>query len=158
MRSQKHAVALARPAVEPPPPPLLLSDEIARRVEASCPGDTFMPPALTHDPAEVIQRWVAEAELTGERDPYAGKRRYPRFTWSVIVLIRVRSGALAGKIIRARTRNVSAGGMGIQVRSQVEAGVDVEISVEGRPHSVKAAVVHCTRAVTGNLLGVSFEP
>jgi len=156
MRSQKHAVALARPQADPPPAPAL-TDDIVRRVEASCPGETFMPPAVAGHPAQVIESWVAEAELTGERDPYLGKRRHPRFTWSVIVLIRVRTGALAGKIIRARTRNVALGGMGIQIRSQLAAGVDVEISVEGRPFSVKASVVHCTRAVAGNLLGIAFE-
>jgi hypothetical protein len=115
-----------------------------------------MPPACVDAPAVVVERWVAEAELTGEKDPYLGKRRHPRFTWSVVVLIRVRSGRLAGKIIRARARNISLGGMGILVRSELESGTIVEISIEGRRFSVGATVMHCTKAMTGNLLGVSF--
>jgi len=157
MRSPRHAVAIARPQREISPE-VILGDDVVRRIESSCPGDTFMPPVSVGNPATVIARWVSEAESTGEKDPYLGKRQHPRFTWNVVVLIRVRTGALAGKVIRARARNVSLGGMGVQVRSQLEAETLVDVSIEGRPHSVCARVVHCTKAMTGNLLGVNFQP
>jgi hypothetical protein len=156
MRSPKLALAPARPAGDSLPE-LALGDEIVRRLEASCPGDTFMPPVVIGDPQAVVARWFAEAQLTGEIDAYLGKRAHPRCTWNAVVLIRVCGGELAGKIIRAHARNVSLGGMGILIRSQLEADVQVEVSVEGRPHSIKAIVVHCTRAVTGNLLGLRFD-
>jgi len=139
-------------------PELVLGRDALRRIESSCPGDTYMPPVCAGDPRAVIERWVAEAELTGDTDNYLGKRQHPRFTWGVIVLLRVKSGELAGKVIRARTKNVSLGGLGVQLRSQLAAGTQLEVTVEGRPFGVAAEVVHCTKAMAGNLVGLSFCP
>jgi hypothetical protein len=138
-------------------PEVIWGPETVRRIEASCPGDTYMPPACAGDPAVVVEHWVAEAELTGTTDNYLGKRQHPRFTWGVIVLMRVLTGRLAGKVIRARTKNVSLGGLGVQVRSELESGTEIEIMVEGQPYGVAATVVHCTKAMTGNLVGLSFD-
>jgi len=138
-------------------PERVFGADVLRRIESSCPGDTFMPPACAGAPAVVIERWVSEAELNGEKDPYLGKRRHPRFTWNVIVLMRVCSGPLKGKVIRARTMNISLGGLGVHVRSTLQAGTTLEIMIEGRPYGVRGSVVHCTPLVTGNLLGISFD-
>ena len=135
----------------------LLGDETVRRIEASCPGNTYMPPTCPGDPLAVVEQWVGEAEILGRTDNYLGKRRFPRFTWDVIVLIRICSGRMTGKVIRARTKNVSMGGLGVHVRSHLEPGVKLEIMVEGRPFGVKATVAHCTRMMNGNLLGASFD-
>ena len=144
-------------APPPPLPEISLDDAMRERVSNSGPGDTFMPPQCYGEPASVIESWVAEASLTGHRDPYPGKRMNPRFTWNVVVLLRIHTGQLAGKIIRARTRNVSLGGIGVQLRSVLPAGTFVEVMIEGRPFGVHGNVVHCTRLINGNLVGVRFD-
>ncbi|MCB9849092.1 MAG: PilZ domain-containing protein [Phycisphaerales bacterium] len=156
MRMPKQTVATNEVSRGDTLPERVLGPDALRRVESSCPGDTFMAPASAGEPSAVIERWVAEAELTGETDNYLGKRQYPRFSWNVIVLLRIKSGDLAGKIIRARTKNVSLGGLGVQLRSQLAAGTEVDVSVEGRPFCVRAEVVHCTKAMAGNLVGLLF--
>lgn len=145
-------------SAEPGQPPFrmpLTSSDLAR-IAASCPGETYMPPECGGDSLDVVSAWVTEAELTGRTDSYLGKRKYPRFTWNAIVLMRVRSGKLAGKVIRARSQNVSMGGMGIRLRSTLQAGTSVEIMVEGRPFGVTGTVAHCTKTLNGNLVGVTF--
>ncbi len=139
------------------PPEAMLGEETMRRIEASCPGNTYMPPQCPGDPLGVVEQWVGEAEILGRTDNYLGKRRFPRFTWDAIVLLRVQTGRLAGKVIRARTKNISMGGMGIHLRSNLESGVKLEVMVEGRPFGIKATVVHCTRMMNGNLLGLYFD-
>ena len=157
MHSRRQSVVSAQLAHGETKPEVLLGPDAIRRIASSCPGDTYMPPVCAGEPAAVIERWVAEAELNGEADSYLGKRAHPRFTWNVIVLLRVHTGELAGKIIRARTHNISLGGMGIHIRSTLLSGTELEIMVEGRPFGVPASVVHCTKTMNGNLLGVSFE-
>ena len=135
----------------------ILTDDVRRRIAASCPGETYMPPACAGDPMVVVESWVGEAEITGTMDPYLGKRHWPRFTWNAVVLIRVKGGPLSGKVIRARSKNVSMTGIGILIRSVIQPCTPVEISVEGRPYGVPGSVAHCTPIISGNLLGVSFD-
>jgi hypothetical protein len=135
----------------------VLTDDVRRQIAASRPGETYMPPRCAGDPMAVVESWVGEAEITGTMDSYLGKRHWPRFTWDAIVLIRVKSGEFSGKVIRARARNVSMTGIGIQIRSVLQSGTSVEIMIEGRPYGVSGAVAHCTPILNGNLLGVSFD-
>lgn len=149
MRSRPPGSYIASDAV--------LTDDVRRRIATSCPGETYMPPACAGDPLAVVESWVGEAEITGTMDSYLGKRHWPRFTWNAVVLIRIKGGALSGKVIRARAKNVSMSGIGILVRSMVQPGTPVEITIEGRPYGVAGCVAHCTRIINGNLLGVSFD-
>ena len=116
----------------------------------------FIPPAIMNEPVSIVESWVSEAEITGTTDSYLGKRRWPRFTWNVEVLLHIKTGPLMNQTMTARAKNVSMGGMGIQLRTILPAGTRVEILVEDRPFGVEASVVHCTRMLTGYLLGVCF--
>jgi hypothetical protein len=131
------------------------TDELARTAH-SCPGETYFPPLLGQSPHAILESWVGEAELTGHADSYLGKRRWPRFTWDAIMLVRIRDGKLEGKILRVRARNVSLGGVGVVTRTPLPAGTSVEVMVEGRPGGLRGEVVHCTTCIQGHLVGISL--
>ncbi len=139
-----------------PVEPCLVSADVGR-IHGSCPGSTFMPLLGIDSPLFTVERWLEEAQLIGITDTYLGKRQNARSTWSEVMLIRIKSGPLQGKVIRARSKDISLGGIGIILRSNLDAGTEVELSVENQPAVVKATVAHCTKMINGSLAGFEFD-
>ena len=105
-----------------------------------------------------VEQWLAEARLEGREDTYAGKRRYPRVTWHVPVILDGLDGERAGECYYATTKDLSAGGMGFRCRQPVPVRSLVRVMSEIDGQSVYAKVMHCTETVGACFIGVEFQP
>ena len=110
----------------------------------------------TIETPDVVDLWMAEAKLYGQKDPYPGKRRHLRFQWRVPVAIEVAS--VDGLQLRASatTRDISQGGIGLECRQPIEPDSRIHIRLEGEIECVEGYVVHCTQSFGKYLIGVVF--
>ncbi|MCP4590944.1 MAG: PilZ domain-containing protein [bacterium] len=114
--------------------------------------------AARTDELETVQGWLDEARQTGQGDTYAGKRRYPRYTWTVPVVIEVLDGELAGESDYASSRDISEGGLGIRLRRRIPDRSMVRVTTDEYGPGIHARVMHCTETLGGFILGLEFAP
>lgn len=103
-------------------------------------------------------KWLAEAQLTGDSDNYAGKRRQPRTTWDVQVTIEILEDGEPTETYYANARDISAGGMGMRCRKAVPDHAQVRITVDETGESVPARATQCTQGICDYHIGVEFVP
>lgn len=119
---------------------------------------TTMTPTLQRaaNDQRIIQRWLTDARRNGKKDVYTGKRRHPRFSWTVNVAVEIMDGGSALRPLFATTRDVSVGGVGLKVRQRIAAGTLVRIVRSDIDEHVYAKVQYCGEALGGFLVGVEF--
>jgi hypothetical protein len=89
----------------------------------------------------------------------SGKRAYPRFAIDADVELR-----LAGAVLRGRTRNISRGGLCVELPRPVERGATVEVAIklvfddagESEPLVLAARTTWSTELDDGHQVGVQF--
>jgi hypothetical protein len=105
---------------------------------------------------DLIDLWLADAKLYGQKDPYLGKRRHPRYQWKMPVDMDVLSIDGSQCRLYAQTRDISEGGIGLECRQQLEPDSRVRIRLEGQLEAIEGYVVHCTQGLGKYLVGVVF--
>lgn len=105
----------------------------------------------------VVQAWVREAARDGKTDTYTGKRTTPRTTWDAPLAIKILSGLDKGKVIMAKARDISLGGLGLISRVEIPQHVEVEISVGSNARSAKGRIMHSSKALGGFIIGIKFD-
>lgn len=102
------------------------------------------------------RKWLDEAQRTGEKDNYSGKRRQPRCSWDAQVTIDVLQDDETTESFYANTLNISAGGIGMRCRKPVPTHALVRITVDESGESVLARVAQCTQGICDYHIGVEF--
>ncbi|NOX60091.1 MAG: PilZ domain-containing protein [Planctomycetes bacterium] len=108
------------------------------------------------DAASILQEWVKTAEQGGERDSYLSKRTTTRITWGESLTAEDVSRGSSKKVVHARARNISQKGLCFLSRTPIRLHTKLEIRVGDNPQTVLGAVVHCSTALAGYMIGVSF--
>ncbi len=105
----------------------------------------------------VIQDWVRVAGRDGQADNYLGKRAHVRTTWTASLAIRILTGPDKGKVVMAKARDVSLGGVGFVSRLKIDQHTRLEICAGNNARSVVGRVTHQTRTLNGFIVGVEFD-
>ena len=108
------------------------------------------------DCESVIGAWIEQARTDGRKDDYAGKRQFPRVTWQVPVTLEVDPDGGRPTTVFGKSRDVSLGGIGVQVRQRIATMSLVRITVDSDGTSVTGRVMHCTGGLGGYIVGIEF--
>ncbi|MFQ5590648.1 MAG: ATP-binding protein [Phycisphaerae bacterium] len=99
------------------------------------------------------------ARNQGDRDTYAGKRRWVRYTLGMQIDVTT-DPTVDGETWSVITHNVSGGGIGFWSKRELEVGSEVYIldhAAGTTPTWLPARVAHCTVGLRGYLIGASFD-
>ena len=107
--------------------------------------------------ASRVDSWLQQARQTGRTNAYAGKRRTPRTTWDAALEVHVPGSAGRTVTHYASARDISEGGMGLQCRQAIPDCTLVRVCPAGELKGVSAMVMHCTRTVSGYIIGLEFH-
>ena len=111
----------------------------------------------THvEDASRVDAWLQQARQTGRTNAYAGKRRTPRTTWHAALEVYVSKSAGRSVTHYATARDISEGGIGLQCRQAIPDCTLVQICQAGELKGVWAMVMHCTRSLSGYIIGLEF--
>jgi hypothetical protein len=113
-------------------------------------------PAQRVDQKAVIADWLGQARKEGQEDTFAGKRRWPRVTWQVPVVLEINTGRGRTQTCYATSRDVSEGGLGLRTRQRVPVMALVRVTAGDDDRSVLGRVAHCTDTLGGFLVGIEF--
>lgn len=109
------------------------------------------------DKSAIVREWVSAAEEYGEKDAYLSKRNSARITWNEPLIATDVSKGSKHETFYVRTRNVSEEGMSFLSRQPIPLHTRLEIHLDAAPESVVGVVAHCSTALGGYMIGVSFE-
>jgi hypothetical protein len=104
----------------------------------------------------VIRGWVQRAAITGQADPYVGKRQQPRTTWTVPVVMRIVDAA-GERLLHLMSRDVSLTGLGLTCREKLSPMTTVQLWVGAEEQCVVGRVMHCTQGLSGYVIGIEFD-
>lgn len=110
-----------------------------------------------HTEERTVRNWLADAASTGNKDVYAGKRKFARYTWIVPVVVEVLSGPSCDATVYATARDISSGGLGLKVRQRLQPGASVRVTLDEGEEFVIGRVRHCSEALGGFLVGIEFR-
>lgn len=106
-----------------------------------------------------VEDLVDFATRAGQLDVYAGKRDKPRYRLRMPMEIRLKDSP-EDQIISVELHDISLGGIGFWSESILKADTQILVR-EWRPDEpagwIPARVLHCTRGLTGYLLGAQFS-
>lgn len=109
------------------------------------------------DQSTIVREWLAAAEEYGEKDTYLSKRQSARVTWNEPLIATDVSKGSKHETFYVRTRNVSEEGMSFLSRQPIPLHTRLEIHLDTAPANVVGVVVHCSTALGGYMIGVSFK-